>query len=394
MLHHDVVIIGAGVAGLSQALALVQAGFCVAVLDQGQRPSLWQADAPWDNRVFALTRTSQYFLEDLHLWGALHERRMARYQAMHLAWQHQAPAVLSATQAAQADLGHIVEQSVLRDALLEALEQSPACHFYWQQTWQTLTVSDQGSTVRLPTGQTLSAALLIAADGAQSAVRQFFAMPQVTWSHHAKAIVTTLRSDQPHQGTARQWFLPTGTLALLPLSDAQVCSLVWSLPVDLATEYQALSDIAFARLLSQHTDGCLGHLQPLTARQSFPLRAAINESFIQPGLAYVADAAHVIHPLAGQGLNLGLVDVQHLTETLVKAKSLQRPLGHEAVLKPYARARRAAAWQMASLMTVFDRGGQSSAGYAKLTAKVMALLCQCSVWQVLITTFALHALTE
>lgn len=391
----DVIIIGAGVSGLSQALALSRAGLQVAVVDREPKPGrLTQA---WDNRVFALTRASQQALQAWQVWPQLMLRRIAPYEHMHLAWlgQTDTPLCLSASMVAEADLGHVVEQSVLREALLEACQQQDTCHFYWQQNWRNLQASDQGSRVELASGQRLQAALVIAADGAGSLVRHHLGVQTLAWSEQAKAIVTTLECDQPHRQTARQWFLDGGTLALLPLASPRVCSLVWSLPNHRVEAMMALSDAGFARSLQSHTDGVCGQLTPLSQRLSFPLQSLVNDDFVIPGVAFIADAAHVIHPLAGQGLNLGLADTVCLTSILIKAKQLQRPLGHMAVLRPYARARRSAALQTIALMTLLEKGGRFSADHASLFGRLASShTLAATMLKYFSVTFALHSLTK
>lgn len=391
----DVIIIGAGVSGLSQALALSQSGLQVAVIDQGPQPgSLTEA---WDSRVFALTRASQQALQAWQVWPKLISRRIARFEHMNLAWlgQPDKSVHLSASMVAEADLGHVVEQSVLREALLEACQQQDSCHFYWQQHWQKLQASDQGASIVLASGHRLQAALLIAADGASSLVRQHLGVQTLSWSEQAKAIVTTLECDQPHGQTARQWFLDGGTLALLPLASPRVCSLVWSLPIHRAEAMMTFSDAGFARSLYSHTDGVCGQWMPLSQRLSFPLQSLVNDDFAVPGVAFIADAAHVIHPLAGQGLNLGLADTVCLTSILTKAKRLGRPLGHTAVLKPYARARRSAALQTVALMTLLEKGGRFSAHHASLFSRLASSdTLATTVLKYFSVTFALHSLTK
>lgn len=393
----DAIIIGAGVSGLSQALALSQAGLRVAVIDHGPKPSPWQAVEPWDNRVFALTRASQQALQAWQVWPELELRRLARYEHMHLAWLGHADRLLrlSASMVAEADLGHVVEQRVLRDALLTACDQQEHCHFYWGQSWQDWQASQHGVSLTVSSGQRLQAALIIVADGAQSRVKQQLGLPVLAWSEQAHAIVATLQCEVPHQKTARQWFLDGGTLALLPLAESRLCSLVWSLPSHRVEAMLALSDIGFARALHRHTDGVCGQLMPITPRMSFPLHSIVNDDFALPGVAFIADAAHVIHPLAGQGLNLGLADTVCLTSVLVQAKRLQRPLGHMAVLKPYARARRSAALQAVTLMTLLEKGGRFSANHASVFSRFASMdNLACTLLKFFSVTFALHSLTK
>lgn len=391
--NYDVLIIGAGVAGLTQALALAQAGFRVAVIDQGQAPAPWLAEEPWDSRVFAFTRASQQLLTSLGLWEALKARRFAPYSQMALGWSgYPERAVrLRAGDAAEPDLGHIIEQRVLRETLWQQAESQ--CHFYWGSTWQDLCLTDQASSLVLTSGLRLNAALIIAADGASSKVREHLGIAVVSWSYQADAVVATIRSALPHQDTARQIFTEEGTVALLPLADPHVCSLVWSTPR--ADALLRLSEAAFCRSLNVPFDQQLGVLTTLTTPVRFPLHASYNHVFAQSGLAFIADAAHVVHPLAGQGLNLGLADVACLTATLIKARTLQRPIGHLAVLTPYARARKVAAKDMVLLMTGLEKAGRFSAKYPNFISKIMmAALSHNPLLKKMTTTFALHSLNK
>ena len=394
-MKYDVLIIGAGIAGLAQALALTRLGFRVAVVDHGVAPITWHQTDPWDSRVVALTRASQRLFEQFNVWSAIVERRCQPFEQMQLWWpgQLEQAVYLSAEEAAEADLGIIVEQSVVRDALWSSLKEYVDC--YWEQTWQALIVSTPVSALTLSSGLVLQADLIIAADGAASPVRQYLAMGDVSWSYQARAVVATLRSEQPHQAIARQVFHPEGTLALLPLSDPHVCSLVWSVPPEKADTLLKFSKDAFCRSLSMAIDQSLGQLTLVTQPLSFPLQALCSQQFVLTGVAFIADAAHVLHPLAGQGLNLGLADVACLTEVLTTARKQQRPIGHLAVLTPYGRKRKVAAEQMILLMSALEKSGRFSAKYPQVGTRLMNLsLKRSRLLKTLTTTFALHALNQ
>ena len=395
MKQWDVIIIGAGIAGLTQALSLSQQGFSVVVVDQGKEPLPWCVTESWDNRVFALTHQSQRLLEHLDVWSGVIERRVRPFDRMQLWWPGHLPQakILSAVDAAQADLGAIVEQRVLRDALWHKVKNLAT--FHWSTSWQDLSASAEGASLNLSSGQYLHGALLIAADGAASPVRHYLGMPALSWSYEAKALVATIHSELPHQNMARQVFHREGTLALLPLSDPHLSSLVWSVPLERAEALLRLSDTAFAKALALAVDQQLGVLSLVTERMSFALQALCAEHFAEQSLVFIADAAHVLHPLAGQGLNLGLSDVACLTEVLVKAKALNRPLGHHSVLKPYARGRKVAAKHMILLMSALEKGGRFSAKYPNIMSKLINLpLAHSALLKTFTTTFALTALNQ
>jgi 2-octaprenylphenol hydroxylase len=206
--------------------------------------------------------------------------------------------------------------------------------------------------------------LVVGADGANSFVRQTLGFKTREWDYHHHAIVCTVETEKPHQHTAWQRFMTSGPVALLPLTandNAHFCSIVWSVIPQEAERLMQLSDIEFAAALTQATEACLGKVLGSSQRFSFPLRQRHAVDYVQEGVALVADAAHTIHPLAGQGINLGLQDVRVLAEELLRAKALQQGLGDMQVLSRYQRRRKTDNLMMMAVMEGFQRlFGQSS----------------------------------
>jgi 2-octaprenylphenol hydroxylase len=194
--------------------------------------------------------------------------------------------------------------------------------------------------VQLDSGEVVETGLVVGADGAQSAVRRLAPLSMEVWDYHQKAIVCTVRTARPHDATARQIFLKTGPLALLPLPDPHLCSIVWSATHERADVIMQLDDVAFRRELADAFGDALGAVDWADRRFAFPLVARHAERYTLPGLALIGDAAHNIHPLAGQGVNLGFLDAAVLAEEIGRGLDRRLPPGHEAVLGRYARRRR------------------------------------------------------
>ncbi len=354
----DILIAGGGSVGLAAAAALAQAGFAVTVLDRAPTPPTLAAAATGevDLRVYALSPASITLLTQLGVWPAIAAARASPYQAMQV-WQEAASEALRFDAAPGATLGAIVEHGVLNAALWA----HPGGWTRHASATIAEVMSDEGSVqATLVTGETLRARLLVIADGPESPLRAQLGIDSLGWDYAQRAIVCHVASERAHGGVARQRFLPTGPLALLPLADGR-SSVVWSCDSGLAQELLALDDAAFALRLTQATGSVLGVVHSTTARQSFPLRLKqVMESTV-PGAVVIGDAAHVVHPLAGQGVNLGLADVTALAGTLTAARDAGRGWWRARTLASYARQRRADTLEMAAmtdgLYRAFTQGG-------------------------------------
>lgn len=334
---HDVVVVGGGVVGAACALALAQAGLD-ACLVEARRPPAWSRDTP-DLRVYALAPDNVALLDALGAWRSVQASRAHPYRRMHV-WDAAGggPAVFDADALARTELGWIVEHGLLVDALWQRLEQS-GVRLQCPAAVEALEEDVDGLRLRLDDGSRVSARIAVAADGAASRLRALAGIEVEAHDYAQQGVVAYVRTAQPHQDTAWQRFLPTGPLALLPCADG-TCSIVWTLPQDEAARVLALDDAAFGRELTVAFDARLGPIQPVGRRVGFPLRRQLAARQVQGRVLVVGDAAHAVHPLAGQGVNLGLRDVAALQATVRDAGRLRAAWDTPQRLARWARGRR------------------------------------------------------
>ncbi len=333
----DVVINGGGMVGLALALALRSTGLRIAVVEaRTSRP--WDATG-MDNRVSSLTLASQRILERLGVWPRLAESRISPFEAIH-AWDVGGGQVrFHAADLGEPWLGHIVENGLLQQALHREAAAGDIA-LLCPATIDAATRDADGQVqLRLEDGRRMSCRLLVGADGARSAVRDWAGIAVRRHGYGQQGLVATVRFEQTHGLVARQRFLAGGPLALLPLADGR-CSIVWSQPEHEAEARLALDDATFHQELEAASEGVLGPVVESESRAAFPLQALHASQYVRPGFALVGDAAHVVHPLAGQGVNLGLLDAAALAQLIGDATAAGRdPLG-PGTLRRYERWRR------------------------------------------------------
>lgn len=361
----DITIVGAGIVGASLACLLAQhpaaAALRIAVVEAGGEPHSYCGEN-FDPRVVALTQTSRELLEEIQCWQPLLERRLCPFRDVHV-WDGEGTGNIGFSSAeVHADaLGYIVENSLLVRVLRGRLRALGGVEII-----QPASVVEVGKNqeagecvdILLRDGRKVRTTLLIAADGAQSAVRELAQFPTREWDYHQQAIVTTVRTQASHNYTAAQRFSARGPLAFLPLQecgDSHYSSIVWSADTELAQELMALSDQAFCQTLTRTFEQRLGAVEQTDQRYCIPLRQRHARYYVQPGIALVGDAAHNIHPLAGQGVNLGLQDVAVLSEEIFRALGRHVPLHHLSILRRYQRQRMAGNLAMMSAMEGFKR---------------------------------------
>ncbi len=362
--RYDVVIIGAGIAGGSLALALSDADFHVALVEAGERPGAPPLAAAgvddFDPRVSALTPQSRQLLQRLRAWDGVAEQRVCEYAHMSV-WDAEGTGRIDfdSSELNCEVLGYIAENRVVLHALAEELDACPEVRRLQPARLSSCTANASGVTVSLEDGRELQADLLVAADGALSAVREQLGFATREWDYGHRALVATVELENSHRHTAWQRFLISGPLALLPLPDdgsgRHFCSIVWSCEEALAEELLAMDDAAFCDALSRASEYCLGKVLHSSARFSFPLRQRHAVDYVQPGVALVGDAAHTIHPLAGQGVNLGLKDVAVLAEEIVAARERGLSPGSLDCLGRYQRRRKGDNLLMMAAMDGFKR---------------------------------------
>jgi 2-polyprenylphenol 6-hydroxylase len=335
-IQYDAAVVGTGVAGLAMALGLVLQG-CSTVLI-GPRPRRHQPteESPFDPRIYALAPGSALLLERLGVWGRVDPLRTSPVERMRVFGDAGDELEFDAYTAAVERLATIVEETELLRVLDSACDYQPLL-LRAEQTFRSFRRDQAGVDVELVDGSRVRTGLLVGADGASSAVRAAAGIGSRIRPYRQTALVSNFVCEVPHLNTAWQWFTDEGIVALLPLPGHRV-SLVWSAPDDLAPSLLALPAEALGERLAARTKGALGALVPAGETHSFPLRLITVQRMVDPGLALVGDAAHVVHPLAGQGLNLGLQDVDVLLQT-VGGREAFRSAGDLAVLRRYERTR-------------------------------------------------------
>ena len=339
---------GAGVVGAAQALALARKGLAVTLLERNE-PQAFDPEAETDLRVFAINHTSQRLFQDLGVWSAMVSRGVSPYEAMDV-WDARSPGHIrfEAAEVGEPDLGHIIENRVIQSALWEALEEA-GVRVLCPASLAHLDVSPQAVRASLGDGRVIAARLVVGADGARSRVRTLAGIESDTRRYGQKAVVANVTTEQPSPATAWQRFLPCGPLAFLPLADGR-SSIVWSTDADHADALLALDDDTFCAQLGAAFEWRLGKVNATSTRAAFPLAGSQATQYVRSRIALVGDAAHTIHPLAGQGANLGLADVVALTEAL----QTDRDPGDLRRLRAYERARRGENWMMMRAMEGFS----------------------------------------
>jgi 2-polyprenylphenol 6-hydroxylase len=339
----DVIVVGAGVVGAATALALVRDGYEVALIE-ARPPPVWKSEDEIDARVVALAADSVALLDELGVWSDIVAARASAYRRM-CVWDALAPGELGfdAAERGEAALGWIVENRLLQHVLWQALaESSDTVHgarLLCPAEVSAIESEDAGAALTLADGTRLRSRLLIAADGSNSPIREQLGIATRDRDYAQRAIVAHVGTERAHESTAWQRFQPGGPLAFLPLADGR-SSIVWSLPNDEADRLLALDDAEFCAELGCAMDFRLGTITSTTRRMAFPLRMRLAERYVAGRCILIGDAAHAVHPLAGQGLNLGLRDVRCLRDQLASARSRNGDPGAAHGLRRYERERR------------------------------------------------------
>lgn len=352
--QYDVVIVGGGMVGLTLACALGGSALRVAVVEAGLPARDWPEHSI-GLRVSAITHATRRVFGAVGAWEAMVERRVTAYGEMHV-WDASGDGAIhfDAADAGQASLGYILENRVIQAALWARAEQFDnvdlLCPVRWQQ-WQ-----DAGERlhISLEDGRELGTRLLVGADGARSAVRERAGIQTQGWGYDQHALMAIVKTEKAHLHTCWQRFLPNGPLAFLPLHDHYSC-VVWSTTPAQAAQLLALEKQDFARELAQAFEQRLGAVTEVRDRGKFPLHLQHAVDYVKPRIALVGDAAHTIHPLAGQGVNLGVLDAASLAETVLSTQATHRDIGALHNLRAYERWRKGQNVTMMLSMDAFKR---------------------------------------
>ena len=346
----DVVIVGGGMVGAAVACCLGDSGLKVAVIES-QVSENFTPDQPHDLRVSALSIASRNILEAVGAWQGVVSRRFCPFKRMRV-WETAGDTTFNSDDIRYPELGYIVENRITQLALLERLADFDNIKLLMPQTISKINYNGHGSELVLADGAVLQAKLLVAADGGASRVRQSVGLGVTSWDYNQHALVIYVETAYPQQDITWQRFVPSGPQAFLPLS-GNYASLVWYQSPDEVRRLQGLSyEDLKAELIATFPD-CLGEIKQILGVASFPLKRQHAQSYVKQGVALVGDAAHMINPLAGQGVNIGLLDAAALAEVLVDAHAKGKNIADLAVLKRYESMRRTENLKMMTLMDVF-----------------------------------------
>lgn len=337
--RYDIVIVGGGMVGCALACALAESPLKIALVEGRKAETDWPEDG-YDIRVSAITRASQCLFEKLGVWESMCGMRVSPYGEMFV-WDATGRGSIhfDCAEIGEPNLGHIIENRVITRALTRQVEQVNNIDLLCPATPKRLLLSPDTAQLELEDGTILESDLLVGSDGANSWVRQQAGIQVDTRTYNQQAVVTTVKTEQYHQDTAWQRFLPTGPLAFLPLTDGY-SSIVWSTTPEQANELLELDEQAFRKALADAFEHKLGEITEVGPRAAFPLKGQHARQYVKPHLALVGDAAHTIHPLAGQGVNLGFADIMQLAEVIHVATREGKAIGSFKTLRRYERARR------------------------------------------------------
>lgn len=334
---YDIVIVGAGIVGLTLACHLMEQGLRIALLNKDD----FEKNLISELRVIAVTLGSQQLLEELNVWCRLDIRQCAPFRHMQV-WEfgQEAKLCFDSADIGQASLGYIVKNVDLQRALYMQAKTSNELTWLSSETLAGLQIEKNQVLLTLVSGLEITANLVVGADGDQSKVRQLADMHINSTDYAQRALIARVRTERAHEQTARQIFLPNGPLAFLPLADSHHCSIVWSNTPEEVQRLETLDDERFCTELTHAFEQRLGQIELTTPRLSFALKIQEVDQYIKPNVVLMGDAAHTIHPLAGQGANLGMADAQCLAKVIIEAKLKHRSLSAIHTLRRYERERR------------------------------------------------------
>ncbi|HEY7867208.1 MAG TPA: FAD-dependent monooxygenase [Psychromonas sp.] len=353
MQSYDLTIVGGGMVGLTLAASLANSALSIALIETNDRPILPAKPA---NRVSAISFASRNIFENLNVWQRLDMGRITPYDSM-LVWDKDSFGKIefSAQQVGHPELGYIIENDHLRLALLDRVQKQKNVCFYSPDSLNDVVFGEGEAWLTLHSGKTLTSKLVVGADGANSWLRKKSTIPLTSWDYQHHALVATVKTDLPHAHCARQIFTPDGPLAFLPLFEKNLCSIVWSVSPERAEQLKNLTAADFNKQLSRNFDNRLGLCELQSERFSFPLCMRYARDFAKHRIALIGDAAHTIHPLAGQGVNLGLLDAVSLGQCIEQNIAAEKDIGLYQNLRYFERWRKTEAAQMVASMELLKQ---------------------------------------
>ncbi len=365
--HYDLIIIGGGMVGATLACALGNIALKIAVIEAHQADYNWP-EGSHDIRVSALTHASQHIFENIGAWKSMQKDGVCAYDQMHV-WDATGHGEIhfNSIDIGQMNLGHIVENRIIQKAVQNRLTAFDNIDLLMPlkvaelqiNTQQNNTQQKAGVQLATEDGHILSTDLLVGADGANSWVRQQAGIPLSTWAYHQTAVVCNVGTSELHQNACWQQFMQEGPLAFLPLCDDSsaetISSIVWSTSEDKAQVLLNMNEQQFNQELQLAFGSTLGRIKLNSERGAFPLRLRHANQYVQEHLALIGDAAHTVHPLAGQGVNLGLLDAVVLAEEIQRALQQHRAIGGILALRRFERRRKADNIAMLAAMDGFKR---------------------------------------
>ncbi len=334
-----IVIIGGGMVGASAALALCQLGCSVVLVESNPVEDCHDQQAPYRLRVSAIQRSSERLLKRLGVWQEIEMRRLQTFSRMHIQDNIGFQTTLDAQDLHEPNLGYLIENDVINAAIWSVLKQQPLCQIEQATPTAAAQEADGHWRVMLSNRQLIRTPLLIGADGANSQVRRWLGLEQSIQDYHQHCIVGTVTTERDHQQTCWQHYRNEGPFALLPLAE-KTCSIAWYVPSSQVEQTLSLNAEQQSQAMTQASALMLGQLTPVGQLAAFPLIKRQTEHYVGRNALLIGDAAHTLHPQAGQGVNLGFLDVIALEQTLSNAMKYGQPIGDERVLKHYERARK------------------------------------------------------
>lgn len=352
MTSSDVIIVGAGLVGSAMAIALAQGGVSVTLFERASRAAV--LDKAADGRASAISEASRRVFNSLGLWDKLAPHGEPILDIKVVDGFSSAQVHYDHRDVENRPFGYIISNPTIRATLIEAAESEENITLYYESEVRDIERTSSQCVVTLSDGEVFDAPLLLAADGRMSKLRDWAGIASRKIEYGQSAIVCTIAHEKPHEGLALERFMPNGPIAVLPMQDNRSC-VVWTEPHDMAQHMIGLEDDFFIHEMTSRMGDYLGEIQAVDKRYCYPLSLMQSEGYIAERFALVGDSAHGIHPIAGQGVNVGYRDVAVLAELVVEAKRLGQDIGGDEMLGHYQRWRRLDSTSMTASTDALNR---------------------------------------